>query len=56
MMTSTELLFTSEEGMELKKELGVPEGYEHVCTIALGYKDESPPAKPRRKDVVNYVK
>ena len=55
-MTSTELLFTSEKGMEMKKELGVPEEYEHVCTIALGYKDEVPPAKPRRKDVVNYVK
>ncbi|MDH7477155.1 MAG: nitroreductase family protein [Candidatus Bathyarchaeota archaeon] len=55
-MTSTELLFTSEEGKKLKQELGVPEGYEHVCTIALGYKDEVPPAKPRRKDVINYVK
>jgi nitroreductase len=55
-MTSTELLFTSEKGMELKKKLGVPEGYEHICSIALGYKDEVPLAKPRRKDVINYIK
>ncbi len=55
-MTSTEFLFTSEKGEELKKELGVLEGYEHVCVIALGYKDENPPAKPRRKDVINYIK
>ncbi|MGB9683590.1 MAG: nitroreductase family protein [Candidatus Bathyarchaeales archaeon] len=55
-MTSTEFLFTTEKGKELKKELGVPEGYEHVCVIALGYKDENPPAKPRRKDVINYIR
>ncbi|MBS7616969.1 nitroreductase family protein [Candidatus Bathyarchaeota archaeon] len=55
-MTSTEFLFTLEKGKELKRELGVPEGYEHVCVIALGYKDENPPAKPRIKDVINYIK
>ncbi len=40
-MTSTEFLFKSEKGEQLKKELGIPEGYEHVCTIALGYEDEN---------------
>jgi nitroreductase len=55
-MTSTELLFTSEKGKKLKQELGVPEGYEHICAIALGYKDEVPLAKPRRKDVISYIK
>ncbi|MEM3873889.1 MAG: nitroreductase family protein [Candidatus Bathyarchaeia archaeon] len=55
-MTSTEFLFISEKGKELKKELGVPEGYEHVCVVALGYKDENPPAKPRRKDVINFIR
>jgi len=55
-MTSTELLFASEKGKKLKQELGVPEGYEHICTIALGYKDEVPPAKPRRNDVIKYIK
>ncbi|MEM3617820.1 MAG: nitroreductase family protein [Candidatus Bathyarchaeia archaeon] len=55
-MTSTEFLFISEKGKELKKELGVPEGYEHVCVVALGYKDENPSAKPRRKDVINFIR
>ncbi|MEM2273321.1 MAG: nitroreductase family protein [Candidatus Bathyarchaeia archaeon] len=55
-MAITEFIFTSEEGKKLKKELGVPEGYEHICTVALGYKDEHPPPKPRRKDVINFIK
>lgn len=55
-MTSTEFLFKSESGEALKKELGIPDDYRHVCMVAIGYKDESPPPKPRRKDVINYVK
>ncbi|MEM2614001.1 MAG: nitroreductase family protein [Nitrososphaerota archaeon] len=55
-MAMTEFIFMSDEGKNLKKELGVSEGYEHICTVALGYKDESPPPKPRRKDVINFVK
>lgn len=55
-MTSTELIFASEKGRKLKSRLGVPEGYEHICTIALGYKDEEPEARPRRRDVINFVK
>ncbi|MCS7115634.1 MAG: nitroreductase family protein [Nitrososphaerota archaeon] len=55
-MTSTELIFASEKGRKLKDELGVPEGYEHICTIALGYKDEEPEAKPRRRDVISFIK
>jgi len=56
-MTSPELIFKSEKGRELLKELGVPEGYAHVCTVTLGYKDgASPPAKPRNKEVFTYVK
>jgi nitroreductase len=55
-MTSSEFLFASEKGNDLKKEIGVPDGYKHICTIALGYKDETPDAKPRNKDVINYIK
>ncbi len=55
-MTSTEFLFKLERGEALMRELGIPEGYGHVCTIALGYKDEVPATKPRRKDVINYVR
>ena len=56
-ITSSAFLFTSEKSNELKKELGIPEGYNHICTIALGYKDgENPSAPPRRKDVIHYIK
>jgi len=56
-MTSPELIFRSDEGKELLKELGVPEGYGHVCTVALGYGDgDSPPAKPRNTEVFSYIK
>jgi nitroreductase len=55
-MTSSEFLFASEKSNELKRELGIPDGYNHICTIALGYKGENPPPKPRRKDVINYIK
>jgi nitroreductase len=55
-MTSSEFLFASEKSNELKRELGVPDGYNHICTIALGYKDENPAAKPRRKEVINYIR
>jgi len=55
-MTSSEFLFASEKGNELKRELGIPDGYNHICTTALGYKDENPPVKPRKKDVINYIK
>lgn len=54
-MTLSEFLFASEKGNELKKGIGVPDGYKHICTIALGYKDETPAAKPRNKDVINYI-
>lgn len=56
-MTSPDLVFKSENGKGLLKELGVPEGYNHVCTVALGYRDgDSPPAKPRNTEVFSYIK
>ena len=55
-MTSPEMLFASEKGNEIKKELGIPDGYKYICTIVLGYKNEQPTARPRNKDVINYIK
>ncbi len=56
-ITSSRLLFESEEGNQLGKELGIPDGYTYICTISLGYKDgEAPATPPRNKDVINYVK
>lgn len=41
---------------ELKKELGIPAGYRHVISIALGYKDnENLPVPPKNRDVINYI-
>jgi nitroreductase len=49
-------LFESEKADEIKKELGIPEGYRFVISIALGYKEnENQPAPPKRMDVVNYI-
>lgn len=57
LMTSSEVLFASAEGLELMQELGIPEGYRHVLTITLGYKDgEIPPAKPRNEGAITYFK
>jgi len=56
-MTSTEFLFNSETGKAIGKKMGIPEGYTHVCAIALGYKEgESPAARPRNKDVITFIK
>jgi nitroreductase len=56
-MTSSAFLFASEKGMKLKKELGIPEGYNHMCAVALGYPDgENPEAPPRNKEVIHYIK
>lgn len=56
-MAMSSFLFASDEGVEFARSLGVPDGYEHVCSVALGYKESpNPPAPPRKRDVVNYVK
>lgn len=56
LMTSSEFLFVADANGELKKALGIPEGYRHVCALTLGYKDcDQPAPAPRRDDLVNYV-
>jgi nitroreductase len=56
-MTSAEFLFVSEEGGAMKKELGIPDGYGHVCSIAMGYNKGDPPAAPpRNKGVFSFIK
>ncbi len=54
--TSPEFLFNSDKGRQIKKEMGVPDNYVYVCTITLGYPDESPPAPPRDPGVIKYIK
>ena len=57
LLTSPGMLFVSAKGKEFKKALGIPEGYNHVCSVALGYIDgDNPAPPPKNKDVVNYIK
>lgn len=50
-------LFASEKGEEYKQVLGIPEGYNPICSVALGYKTaDNAPASLRKKDVINFVK
>lgn len=44
--------FNSNEGRKLKTELGVPDNYEGVANIILGYPLEKPAAKPRRDNII----
>lgn len=56
-ITSSAKCFVSEKGEDIKRELGLPAGYNHICTVALGYANGEIPAAPKRKkDVVNYIK
>jgi nitroreductase len=57
-MTSAGFLFASEQGRAMKSTLGIPDGYEHVCSIAMGYhQGEWPAAPPRnKKEVFRLIK
>jgi len=56
-MTSAGFLFASAKGQKMKKELGIPKGYEHMCSIALGYKEaENCTVPPRNRAVFSWVK
>lgn len=50
-VTSTEFLLKSRIGRDLMEALGIPESHRHICVVALGYSDEVPPSKLRRRDV-----
>lgn len=54
--TSPGFLFDSEKGKQIKKELGIPDNYVYVCTITIGYPDETPETPFRNKDVITYIK
>ena len=55
-ITSSSYLFSSQKGEELKKKLGIPAGYSHICSIALGYREGANPVAPPRNDrVITYI-
>jgi nitroreductase len=56
-IASSAFFFAADKNHALKKELGIPDGYVHVCTVALGYRaGENPEAPPRNKGVINYIR
>lgn len=43
-------------GKPLKNELGIPDNYQHIISISLGYNaEEAPPMPAKNFDVINYV-
>jgi len=56
-VASSEMLFECDEKEKIKQELGIPAGYSHIVSVTLGYQNyETPAAKPRSWDVINYIK
>ncbi len=56
---SSLFMFKSEEGADLRARLQIPEGYQTVCTVALGYlKGDKPPvpAKKSAEELLTYVR
>jgi nitroreductase len=50
-------IFQGEGVEELKKQLGIPENYRHVISVALGYKEnENQLVPPKNTDVINYIR
>lgn len=47
--------FASDKGKELLKSWGIPESYEGIGHVVLGYPDEQPEAAPRKEDYIIYV-
>lgn len=48
--------FSSEKGKALLKKWGIPESYEGIGHVVLGYPDmEAPEPLPRKKDYIHYV-
>ena len=48
--------FSSEKGKEMLREWGIPERYEGIGHVVLGYPDmEAPEPLPRKEDYIHYV-
>ena len=48
--------FSSDKGKKLLKEWGIPESYEGIGHVVLGYPDmETPEALPRKEDYIHFV-
>ncbi len=55
-LTSIKLPLSTEQGVRLKKDLGIPSGYVPLFALTLGYTNEAPEERePRKPDAVNFV-
>jgi nitroreductase len=54
---SAAVLFETEKGRQLKREIGIPDTYTHICSVALGFvKGEKPAVPKRNREVINFVR
>ena len=53
---SSLFMFQGEDGADIKRRLGIPEDYQAVATVALGYLDGDMPARPEKTDKVTFVR
>ena len=47
--------FSTPAGEPFLKSLNLSEGYELLLCVGIGYADEQPEARPRRKDVIQFI-
>lgn len=53
----TRYMYHQASAVDINRLLKIPEGYEHDCSICFGYIDgEEPLPKPRKQDLVDYIK
>jgi nitroreductase len=47
--------YHGEYGTQLRRRLGIPEGYQTVCSVALGYPAETPRVRPSRREKIHFI-
>jgi nitroreductase len=56
-VASSVFLFESDSGKAVGKQLGIPDNYNFMCSLVMGYPEgEKPVAPPRKKEVIKYTK
>ena len=53
--STTRFMNSDENARPYLERLDIPEGYQLLMIVAIGYPDESPEAKPRNEDVISFV-
>lgn len=53
--STTRFMNSDENARPYLERLNIPEGYQLLMIVAIGYSDESPEAKPRNEEVISFV-